>query len=205
MDNFNTVVVQTRCTIILVHGDYPSYSIDENGEKANWVNVSVRDNQLAVYSKPEHYGYLLLHDCYPQITITYKTLTGLKMLDRCFVKSAGTLNLQQIGIIVREGHLDISVDAFLTDCTVLKNAHAKITGETIISYVLAHQRSVYEGEGLEASEGHVHVHDESSVSVWFTEELELGLFGRSKLKSRGNPKMKILQIDEHCAFKQTIT
>lgn len=115
------------------------------------------------------------------------------------------LTFQKIGIIVREGHLDVSVDAFLIDCIVLKNAHAKIAGETIISYVLAHQRSVYDGEGLEASEGHVHVHDEASVSVWFTEELELGLFGRSKLKSRGNPKMKILQIDEHCAFKQTIT
>lgn len=78
MNEFHTIVIQTRCTIHLVHSDHPSYSIDENGEKANWVNVSVKDNQLTVYSRPEHYGYLLLHACYPQITITYKALTGLK-------------------------------------------------------------------------------------------------------------------------------
>ena len=201
MNEFHTLVIQTRCTILLVHGDHASYSIDENGEKANWVNVSVTDNRLTVYTKPEHYGYLLLHGCYPQITITYKTLTGLKMLDRCFVKSADTLILQQIGIIVREGHLDLSVDAFLIDCTVFKRGYAKLSGEAIISRVLAHQRSIYEGLELEASEGNVHVHDEAFASVLFTEELELGLFGRSKVDYAGNPRMKILQIDEGCSIK----
>ena len=172
MNDFNTLIIQTRCKVILAHRDQPSFSIDESGEKANWVNVSIVNNQLIVYTKPEYYGYLLLHDYYPQITITYKTLTGLQMLDKCFVESDGTLKLQKLGMIVREGHLDIAVDAFLIDCTVLKSAFAKISGETIISYVLAHQRSVYDGSELEASEGSVHVHDEAKASIWFQEELE---------------------------------
>src|SRR5690606_33233720 len=143
-----------------------------------------------------------LHDYYPQITITYKILTGLQMLDKCFVESDGTLKLQKLGMIVREGHIDISVDAFSIDCTVLKNACAKISGETIISYVLAHQRSLYDGSELEASEGNVHVHDEAKASIWFEEELDIGLFGQSRMDYKGNPRMKILQLDEGCAMKQ---
>lgn len=204
MKEFHNIVIQTRCTIKLSHGEQPSFSIDESGEKANWVNISILNNQLVVYTKPEYYGYLLLHDYYPQITITYKTLTGLRMLDKCFVRSMETLTLQKMGIIVREGNLDITVDAFSIDCTVLKSAYAKISGETIISYVLAHQRSVYDGSELEASEGSVHAHDEANVSIWFEGELELGLFGRSKVDYRGSPRMKILRIDEGCTLKQIL-
>ncbi len=202
MNDFNNLIIQTRCTIKLSHGEQPSFSINESGEKANWVNISILNDQLVVYTKPEYYGYLLLHDYYPQITITYKILTGLQMLDKCFVESGGTLKLQKLGMIVREGHIDISVDAFSIDCTVLKNACAKISGETIISYVLAHQRSLYDGSELEASEGNVHVHDEAKASIWFEEDLDIGLFGQSRMDYKGNPRMKILQVDEGCAMKQ---
>ncbi|WP_437917693.1 GIN domain-containing protein [Sphingobacterium sp. LRF_L2] len=202
MNDFNNLIVQTRCKITLSHGDQPSFSIDENGEKANWVNVSILNDQLVVYTKPEYYGYLLLHDYYPQITITYKILTGLQMLDKCFVRSSEKLTLQKMGIIVREGNLDITVDAFSLDCTVIKNAYAKLSGRTIFSRVLAHQRSVYDGSELEASEGNVHVHDEAKASVWFEDELELGLFGRSKIEYRESPRMKIIRLDEGCAMKQ---
>src|SRR5690606_5537614 len=195
---------QTRCTIKLSHGEQPSFSIDESGEKANWVNISILNNQLVVYTKPEYYGYLLLHDYYPQITITYKTLTGLQMLDRCFVESDGTLKLQKLGMIVREGRINISVDAFSIDCTLLKSAYAKLSGETIISRVLAHHKSIYDGSELEASEGNVHAHDDAKVSIWFEGELELGLFGRSKVEYRGSPRMKILRIDEGCTLKQIL-
>ena len=201
MNDFNALIIQTRCKVILTHGKQSSFSINESGEKANWVNISILNNQLVVYTKPEYYGYLLLHDYYPQITITYKTLAGLQMLDRCFVESDGTLRLQQLGMIVREGRINISVDAFLIDCTVIKNGCAKISGETIISYVLAHQRSVYDGSELEASEGNVHVHDEAKASVWFKEEVEFGLYGRSKMEYRGSPRMKVVQIDEGCYIK----
>lgn len=202
MSDFSALIVQTRCKILLTHGEQPSFSIDENGEKANWVNISIIKNQLVVYTKPEYYGYLLLHDYYPQITITYKTLTGLQMLDKCFVRSSNTLTLQQMGVIVREGHLDISVEAFLIDCTVLKSAYAKFIGETMISRVLAHHKSMYDGSELEASEGKVHAHEEAVVSIWFTGELEIGLFGRSKMKYRGHPRMEILRIDERCRLEQ---
>lgn len=205
MNDFNTLIIQTRCKVLLAHGDQPSLSMNESGEKANWVNVSIVNNQLIVYTKPEYYGYLLLHDYYPQITITYKTLTGLQMLDKCFVESDGTLKLQKLGIIVREGHIDITVDAFSLDCTVIKSAYAKLSGRTIFSRVLAHQRSVYDGSELEASEGKVHVHDQAKTSIWFEEELEFGLFGRSKMDYKGKPRMKILQIDERCTLKQTHT
>lgn len=106
-----------------------------------------------------------------------------------------------MAIIVREGHLDITVDAFSLDCTVLKSAYAKLSGRTIFSDVLAHQRSVYDGSELEASEGNVHVHDEAKASIWFEEELELGLFGRSKIDYHGTPSMKIRQVDEQCTLK----
>lgn len=202
MDEFNTIVVQTRCTIILVDGDSASFTIDESSEKADWVNVSVVNGELVVYTKPEHYGYLLLHNCFPQITITYKTLTGLSMLDRCFIRSLQTLRLHQLGILVREGNLEISVDAFSIDCTVLKTAHAKISGETIISRVLTHQRGVYDGADLEASEGTVYAHSESKVSTWFTTEIAIGLFGRSKVNYRGSPHMIICNLDEQCTIKQ---
>jgi len=125
------------------------------------------------------------------------------MLDKCFVESDGTLKLQKLGIIVREGHIDITVDAFSLDCTVIKSAYAKLSGRTIFSRVLAHQRSVYDGSELEASEGKVHVPDQAKTSIWFEEELEFGLFGRSKMDYKGKPWMKILQIDERCTLKQT--
>ena len=202
MKDFNNLIIQTRCRIKLSHGDQPSFSIEESGEKANWINLSVLNDQLVVYTKPEYYGYLLLHDYYPQITITYKTLRGLQMLDKCFVQSSETLTLQQMGIIVREGNLDIIVDAFLIDCTVMKNAYAKLSGKTMFSRVLAHQRSIYDGSELEATEGTVHVHNEAKASIWFEEELELGLFGRSKVDYRGSPRMRIIQVDEDCALKK---
>lgn len=201
MNDFNTLIIQTRCKVILANGDQPSLSINEIGEKANWLNVSIVNNQLIVYTKPEYYGYLLLNDYYPQITITYKILTGLQMLDKCVIESAETLKLQRLDVIVREGHLDIAVDAFSIDCTVLKNACAILSGKTIISHVLAHQRSIYDGSALEASEGNVHAHDEAMVSTWFEEDLELGLFGRSKMDYRGSPRMKIVQVDEQCTLR----
>jgi len=205
MNDFNALIIQTRCKVILAHGEQPSFSINESGEKANWVNTAILTDQLVVYTKPEYYGYLLLHDYYPQITITYKTLTGLQMLDKCFVRSSETLTLQNMGIIVREGNLNIAVDAFSLDCTVIKSAYAKLSGRTIFSRVLVHQRSVYDGSELEASEGNVHVHDEAKASVWFEEELEFGLFGRSKMDYRGNPRMKIIQVDEQCTLKNNIS
>ncbi|RZF61736.1 GIN domain-containing protein [Sphingobacterium corticibacterium] len=201
MNDFDTLIIQTRCKVLLAQGDQISFSIKESGEKANWVNISIVNNQLVVYTKPEYYGYLMLHDYYPQITITYKILTGLQMLDKCFVQSTETLTLQNMGIVVREGHLDITVDAFSLDCTMIKNAYAKLSGRTIFSRVLAHQRSVYDGSELEVSEGNVHVHDEAKASIWFEEELEFGLFGRSKMDYRGNPRMKIVQVDEQCTLK----
>lgn len=202
MNDFNALIIQTPCKVILAHSEQPSFSINESGEKANWVNTAILNDQLVVYTKPEYYGYLLLHDYYLQITITYKTLTGLQMLDRCFVESDGTLKLQKLGMIVREGCINISVDAFLIDCTVIKNGYAKISGETIISYVLVHQISVYDGSELEASGGNVHAHDAANVSIWFEDELEFGLYGQSSMEYRGNPRMKILQLDEGCALRQ---
>jgi len=202
MNDFNNLIVRTRCKILLTHGEQPSFSIDENGEKANWINIAIVNNQLVVYTKPEYYGYLLLHDYYPQITITYKTLMGLQMLDKCFVRSSNALTLQQMGIMIREGHLDMTVDAFLIDCTVLKSAYAKLSGETMISRILAYHKGIYDGSELEASEGKVHVHNEAIVSGWYTEELELGLFGRSKVEYRGNPRLKLVRVDERCTLKQ---
>ncbi len=202
MNEFNALIIQTRCKVILKHGKKSPFSINESGEKANWVNTAIlNDHLVVVYTKPEYYGYLLLHDYYPQITISYKTLAGLQMLDKCFVESDGTLKLQKLGMIVREGRIDISVNAFSIDCTVIKSGCAKISGGTIISYVLAHQRSVYDGSELEASEGNVHVHDEAKASVWFKEEVEFGLYGRSKMEYRGSPRMKVVQIDEGCYIK----
>jgi len=201
MNDFNALIIQTPCKVILAHGEQPSFSINESGEKANWVNTAILNDQLVVYTKPEYYGYLLLHDYYPQITITYKTLTGLQMLDKCFVRSSETLTLQNMVIVVREGHLDITVDAFSLDCTVIKSAYAKLSGRTIFSRVLAHQRSVYDGSELEASEGNVHVHDEAKATIWFEEELEFGLFGRSKMDYRGSPSIRIIQVDEGCTVK----
>lgn len=84
---------------------------------------------------------------------------------------------------------------------MLKNASAKISGESIISRVLTNQRGYYDGSNLECSEGLVHAHLDSTVSIWFTEEVEIGLWGRSKLTYRGNPRMKMIQIDEGCALK----
>lgn len=202
MNNFNALIIQTRCKVILKHGKQPSFSINERGEKANWVNISILNDQLVVYTKPKYYGYLLLHDFYPQITITYKKLAGLQMLDRCFVESDGALKLENLGMIVREGRINISVEAFSVDCTVIKSAYTKLSGRTIFSRILAHQTSVYDGSELEASEGSVHAHDEAKVSIWFEDELEVGLFGQSSMEYRGDPRMKILQLDEGCAMKQ---
>ncbi len=202
MIEFDSIVVQTRCRVKLIHGDQSSFTNYENGEKADWINMSIVNKQLVLYTKPEYYGYLLLHDYYPQIMITYKTLTALQMLDRCFVESVETLKLQKLGLIVRDGLLDISVNAFLIDCTVLKGARAKISGEATVSYILTHNISVYDGSKLDTSEGIVRAYDKSRVSIWFEDDVDLGLFGSSKLEYRGNPRMEILNIDEGCALKQ---
>lgn len=81
----------------------------------------------------------------------------------------------------------MSVNAFLIDCTVLKSAYVKLSGETMISYVLAYQKGVYDASRLETSEGNVRAYDKARVSIWFEEELELGLYGLSKADYRGNP------------------
>lgn len=60
MNDFNALIIQTRCK--LTHGKQSSFSINESGEKANWVNISILNDRLVVYTKPEYYGYLLLHD-----------------------------------------------------------------------------------------------------------------------------------------------
>ncbi len=201
MMEFDSIVVQTRCRVSLQKGEVNSFSIDEDSDRAGWVDMDVVNGELVIYTKPEFYGFLLLHDYYPKITITFTKLKGLKLLDRCFVKSVDTLFLHQTGIIVKEGGLDICVDAFSIDCTVLKSARVKISGESIISRVLTNQRGYYDGANLECSEGTVHAHFDSTVSIWFTEEVEIGLWGRSKLTYRDNPRMKMIQIDEGCALK----
>lgn len=201
MIEFDSIVIQTRCRVSLKKGEVSSFIIDEDSDRTGWVEINIVNEELVIYTRPEFYGFLLLHDYYPNITITYNELKGLRLLDRCFVKSIGTLHLHQTGIIVKEGNLNICVDAFSIDCTVLKNARVKLSGESIISRVLTNQKAIYDGADLECSEGTVNAHFDSTVSIWFTEEVEIGLWGRSKLTYRDNPRMKIVQIDEGCALK----
>lgn len=39
MNEFDTIIIQTRCKVALIHDDHPSFSIDENEEKAKWVDI----------------------------------------------------------------------------------------------------------------------------------------------------------------------
>lgn len=198
---FHTIVVQTRCTVIIAKGDVQSFTIEEAGEKANSIDVSVISGELIVYTKPQYYGYLLLNDDHPKITIICNQLRGIKVLDKAVVSSNKELDVQKLGLVVREGHLDLSVNAMLVDCTVLKQATATLRGSTLISYVLVHQQGIYDGKELDASDTYVHLHDNGQASAWVTEEIELSLFGRSKMRYVGNPRMKVLQIDEGCSIK----
>jgi len=197
---FRTIVVQTRCTVT-IEGDVPSFTIQEHGEKANWIDVCVIREELIVYTKPQYYGYLLLNDDHPKITIVCNGLMGIKVLDKAFVCSNKELDVQKLGLVVRKGHLDLFVNAMLVDCTVLKQATATLQGSTLISYVLVHQQGIYDGKELDASEAYVHLHNNGQASAWVTEEIELSLFGRSKMRYVGNPRMKVLQIDEGCSIK----
>ncbi len=205
MNDFNSIVIKTRCKVILNYGDSSACTIDERDEKVNWINVSVRNGELTIYTKPNYYGYLLMHGCYPIVMVTFNKLTALKMQDRCFVTSAKQLILEQLGIIVKEGRLEIEVEASCIDCTILKGGYVKIYGETIISRILMYHKSIYEGANLNASEGQIHVHDKGKASVWVTDELELGMYGQGKITYRGNPKMRILQINIGSALKQINT
>lgn len=205
MNDFNSIIIKTRCTVILNYGDSSACTIDERDEKINWINVSVRNGELTIYTKPNYYGYLLMHGCYPKVMVTFNKLTALRMQDKCFVTSAKQLLLQQLGIIVKEGRLEIAVEASCIDCTILKGGYVKIYGETIISRVLMYHKSIYKGANLNSSEGQIHVHDEGKASVWVTDELELGIYGRGKITYRGNPKIRILQINRGSALKQINT
>ncbi|AIM36713.1 hypothetical protein KO02_08355 [Sphingobacterium sp. ML3W] len=201
MIEFDSIVVQTQCRVSLQKGEVTSFSIDEDSDRAGWIEIDIVNGELVIYTRPEFYGFLLLHDYYPKINITFNELKGLRLLDRCFVKSIDTLLLHQTGIIVKEGSLNICVDAFSIDCTVLKNARVKISGESIISHILTNQKAIYDGSAFECSEGTVHAHFDSTISIWYTTEVEIGLWGRSKLTYRDTPRMKIVQIDEGCSLK----
>lgn len=67
---------------------------------------------------------------------------------------------------------------------------------------MSHQKSVYDGSELEASEGNVYVHNAANVLIWFEDELDFGLYGQSSMEYRGNPRMKILQLDKGCTLRQ---
>lgn len=90
MMEFDCIVVQTQCRVSLKKGDVNSFNIEENSDRTRWINIDVVNGKLVIYTGPEFYGFLLLNDCYPNINITFKELKGLRLLDRCLVKSIGT-------------------------------------------------------------------------------------------------------------------
>jgi hypothetical protein len=200
---FHTIRVLTRCQISLHQDNSCTLHVDEPDDMAQWIDYHVENGELIIQTKPMHYGFLLLSDSYPKIQLMCTNLNGIHILDKAYVSTKGEFQLEKLGVIIRHGEINLNINAIMFDCTVIKRATAKIRGNTLISQILVHQHGIYDGNELETSDAHVHLHDDDQASVW-AEVLEASLFSRSRLRYSGNPKIHLLHVDEGCSIRPLI-
>lgn len=198
---FHTIRILTRCEISLHQGTSCSIHVDEPDDIAKWIDYHVDNGELIIQTKPMLYGFLLLNDRYPKIQVTCANLQGIHVIDQAYVSTKNELQVQKMGAVVESGEIDLNINAIVTDITVIKRGAAKIRGNTLVSRILIHQHGTYDGRYLDASEAHVHLHGNGQATVWAEEELEANLFSKSELRYNGNPRMRLLHIDEGCSIK----
>lgn len=198
---FHSIRILTRCEVSLHQNDPFDIHVDEPDDIAAWIDYFIENEELIIQTKPMHYGFLLLNDSYPKIHVACAGLNGIHVLDKAYVSTKEEFQVEKLGVIVQNGEVDLNLNAIVTDCTVIKKGSAKIRGNAIISRILGNQQGRYNGSELEASEAHVDLHGDSQASVWAEDELEVGLFSRSKLRYKGNPRMRVSHIDEGCSIK----
>jgi hypothetical protein len=201
LTSFNAIRILTRCEVFLYQDSSCTVHVDEPNDIAKWIDYYVENGELIIQTKPVHYGLLLLSDSYPKIQVTCTNLNGIHILDKAYVSTKGKFQVEKLGVIIQQGEIDLNINAVMFDCTVIKQGTAKVRGNTLISQILVHQHGIYDGNELETSEAHVHLHDNGQASVWAEGELEASLFSRSKLRYKRSPRIEILHIDEGCSIK----
>lgn len=200
---FHTIRVLTRCQISLHQYNSCTLHVEETEDRAEWIDYNVENGELIIQTKPVHYGLLLLSDSYPKIQVTCTNLNGIHVFDKAYVSTKGEFQVEKLGVIIQQGEIDLNINAVVFDCTVIKLGKATIKGNTLISQVLVHQHGVYNGNELDTSEAHAHLHDTGQAFVW-AEALDASLFSKSILHYKGNPRMQVLHIDEGCSIRPLI-
>ncbi|MEH6307894.1 DUF2807 domain-containing protein [Olivibacter sp. CPCC 100613] len=200
---FHTIRVLTRCQISLHQDNSYTLHVEETEDTAEWIDYPVENGELIIQTKPMHDGFLLLSDHYPKVQVTCTNLNGIHVLDKAYIANKGEFQVEKLGIIIQQGEIDLNINAIVFDCTVIKRGKATIQGNTLISRVLVHQHGLYNGNELETSDTHVHLHDDGQASV-SAEVLDASLFSRSRLLYKGNPRMQVLCIDEGCSIQPLI-
>lgn len=205
MEKFKNIKINTRCYVILNQGSMSKIEIVDDEATKRWLDYEIKNGELILFTKPEHYGFLLMHDHYPKVNITINVLNGIEVLDSAFVSSAGVLQTPKLGLIVRAGHIKLDINTSLLDLTILKKANVKITGTSIISNVLIHGLGFYDGEGLDASGVNICLNKDAKALISIADLFELRMYGRSRLEFTGRPKITLINIDDGCSISNKIT
>lgn len=205
MENFKNIKINTRCDVILRQGNVPTVEIAADERMKDRIDYEIRNGELILFTKTEHYGFLLMHDCYPKVNITTKLLNGIEVLDRAFVSSAGVLETSKLGLTVKAGNVNLDINTGRLDLTILKKANVKLNGVSVISNILIHDLGFYDGEDLDGSEGNICLNRDAKALVSISELFELRMYGRSRLEFKGRPKITLINMDDGCSISNKMT
>lgn len=205
MENFHNIKIKTRCDVTLSQGNIPKIEIVNDEGMKGWLLYEIKNGELILFTKPEHYRFLLMHDHYPKVNITINFLNGVEILDRAFIACSGVLQTPKLGLIVKSGHLKLDINTGLLDLTILKKANVKLTGTSIISNILIHDVGFYNGEGLDASEGNICLNRDAKAVISISDLFELRMYGRSRLEFKGRPKITLINMDDGCSISNKMT
>ncbi|QQD13374.1 GIN domain-containing protein [Sphingobacterium sp. UDSM-2020] len=205
MESFHNIKINTRCDVTLSQGNMPKIEIVNDEAMRGWLDYEIKNGELILFTKPEHYGFLLMHDHYPKVNITINVLNGIEVLDSAFVSSAGVLQLPKLGLIVKSGHVKLDINTALLDLTILKRANVKLNGVSIISNVLIHGLGFYDGENLDVSEGNICLNKDAKALISISDLFELRMYGRSRLEFTGCPKITLINMDDGCSISNKMT
>lgn len=201
---FHTVRIFAFCQVILRYGETYDVAIDEP-KFSERISYSVTNGDLILYSKLGNVNYLLDRQAFPKVVITYNQLKGIIITGMADVSCENIIQENELGLILNgNGSLNLEVDAYMVDCTIVKAGRINIKGDVAISRVTLFKNGEYDGSQFNAGEVSIHMHNNGHAKIRAENEINALIKGTSKLFYQGKPIFSDLDVDGNCLIKSVL-
>ena len=183
VSDFNKVEIKGFYEVILMSGTKEGVTIETDENLFDFIEVYVQNDRLIVSSEEA-----LKSDFGIKIAITYKELEAISSSGAAVIKTAGTLNTEDLRIdLSGAGLIEIDIEAQMLDLDLSGAGKVKLSGNAGEQFLNLSGAGSLDAYALKSHECSVNLSGVGAAKVYVKNRLDATVSGIGGIKYRGNP------------------